>query len=500
MRTRFLASLGTLFTSTALAFSQVPSGYYSAYPGAPGYGYYPSYGAPGYGYYPGQGCPPVYYYDQVLPATPAPKSTLPAPKPADKTPPPSSTTPKSPAPSTTPTPAAPSPSETQTSTPSPSPAPDVSATPTDQGQAAEGGNAFASGYSASEGVATPAGVGLASATGVQTGAGAAGLPATVGTTVKSAPAPLVLPGLFTAINVESAITQTRLFMEYGGFHGFEVTNPSGVGTFKGFNLNVLTIGAELAIPEDGVSIYVRVPGLNASNNSSGLDIDGWGDVSVGFKWALCTWDETGSAITVGTTVALPTANDLKITTNRYFFAFDPTGKIRTANGLTLPSNLTRTVNPTYFQPWVAGLCVDNRLILSAYVAGVIPSDDHFATFVNADVGIGWMLYRSCCQDDVVTSIVPTLNVQGLIPVSHQGTPQGSFNPAGTLNVNGATGQLSDTSPQTDFSVNSPYQVFVTGGATFGFGCHAAVSVGAVTPVLGPKAYSVGGVAAFNLLF
>ncbi len=80
MRTRFLASLGTLFTSTALAFSQVPSGYYSPYPAAPGYGSYPAYaGMPGYGSWPG------YYpyggsydpgYVSVAPAAVQPAETL----------------------------------------------------------------------------------------------------------------------------------------------------------------------------------------------------------------------------------------------------------------------------------------------------------------------------------------------------------------------------------------------------------------------------------------
>jgi hypothetical protein len=78
MRTRFLASLGTLFTSTALAFSQVPSGYYPAYPAASPYGNYPAYSTvPGYGYgYPaGYPYAVTYDYDTSTAVPTAPQAT-----------------------------------------------------------------------------------------------------------------------------------------------------------------------------------------------------------------------------------------------------------------------------------------------------------------------------------------------------------------------------------------------------------------------------------------
>jgi hypothetical protein len=510
MRTRFLASLGTLFTSTALAFSQVPSGYYPSYPAAPGYGYYPSYpAAPGYGYYyPGQACPPGYGYPpvQVVPQAPAAqqKPTVPPPPPADKQPAPAPKTPQQPAPKTPPS--TPSASETPVSTPTDMTdtgvAPDGAAMG-GQEMVAEGGQAFATGISSIGDIATPAGIGLTSTATVQT-AGAAGAasggPATGITTVKTVPTPLILPGLFTALNVESAIPQTRLFMGYGGYHGFDTFNPATGAAVKSFNLNVFTVGAELAIPDNGISVYVRAPAVDATNNTTGVRIRGMGDVSVGLKYLLFEWEETGTALTIGCTVALPTGDDATITTNRYAFDFDPTGTVRTSPaGQTLPPNTTFSLNPTYIQPWIAGLWAHDRLFVSAYGSLAIPTDDSFATLVNGEIGIGWQVYRACCHDDVLTSITPTLNVQALIPIDHQGTPIGNVNYPGSVSV-APNGQLIDNQPQGTFQFNSPYQVFVTGGATFGLGCRSALTVGVVTPVIGPKAYSVGGVAGFNLLF
>jgi hypothetical protein len=511
MRTRFLASLGTLFTSTALAFSQVPAGYYPAYPAAPGYGYYPSYGAaPGYGtyYYPGQVCPPGYGYDRVLPPAPAqppavqPKSTPPAPLPSDKQAQPAPKTPQQkPAPTT--------PSQNQTPSTvsadmeSAGVAPDGANMGPDASQVAEGGQAFATGLSSVGDIATPVGVGLTSAATVQTGGPggpASGGPATGATAVKSAPAPLLLPGLFTAFNVESAIPQTRLFFGYGGYHGFETINTNTGIAGKAFNLNVFTVGAELAIPDNGMSIYVRVPTLEATNNTTGVRINGIGDVSAGFKFLLFEVDETGSALTIGATVATPTGNDLKVPVNRYAFDFDPTGTVRTSPaGQTLPPNQTVSLNPTYIQPWVAGQWVRDRLFVSAYGAVCIPTDDAFSTFVNGEFGIGWQVYRACCQDEVLTSITPSISLQALIPLDHHGTPLG--NAAYTGSVSAApNGQLIDNNPQGNIAINSPYQLYLTGGATFVMGCRSVITVGVVTPVMGPKAYSVGGVAGFNLLF
>ncbi len=377
---------------------------------------------------------------------------------------------------------------------------DTSAMPADQGQAAEGGNAFASGLSYTEGIATPAGVGLTTAATATTAGVGAGV-TSLSTTTNTTPTTLILPGLFTAINVESATPQTRLFFDYGGFHGFQTINPAtGSGLVKGFNLNLFTEGAELAIPDNGISIYVRVPAIEASDNITGGRLNGLGDVSVGFKFEVLEWEDAGTVITIGATAALPTARDLTITTSRYAFDFDPTGTIRTSpTGLTLPPNRTVNVNPTFIQPWIAGLCVQDRLVLTAYGALVLPTDDHVATLVNADFSIGWQLYRTCHHDDVVTSITPTVNVEALIPIDHQGTPQGVLGQTGALNV-GAGGQLVDPNPQTNYSIGLPYQVFVTGGASFGFGCHSVLSAGVVTPVMGPKAFSVGGVASYNLLF
>src|SRR5271167_351433 len=80
MRTGLFASLGTLFTSAAVAFSQVPSGYYPPTAAAPNYGNYAAYpAAPGYGYGYSAGYPyPAgygYTYTNAVPVVTQPAAT-----------------------------------------------------------------------------------------------------------------------------------------------------------------------------------------------------------------------------------------------------------------------------------------------------------------------------------------------------------------------------------------------------------------------------------------
>src|SRR5262249_12299648 len=84
----------------------------------------------------------------------------------------------------------------------------------------------------------------------------------------------------------------------------------------GFNLNTYTVGLEKTLFDGRASVYVRIPVLEATQNVSGQAIDGLGDVSAGFKFALLADRETGSTFTGGLTVSAPTARDTIITSTR----------------------------------------------------------------------------------------------------------------------------------------------------------------------------------------
>jgi hypothetical protein len=313
--------------------------------------------------------------------------------------------------------------------------------------------------------------------------------------------PIILPGLFTAMSVEPARPMDRVFASYGYFDKFNV-NRAGVLS-PGFNLNLFTVGAEVTFMEGRGSIYARAPFLYAADNTSGQPIDGIGDVSAGIKFALLCDRETGSALSAGMTVAAPTGRDSIVTTSRNSVLVNgvlaPGPFTFTENGttLTVPGPTTTRINPTFLQPWLGGVLVMDRLFVQEYLGLVVPTDDRVSTFINNDVGVGYRVY--CNQGSLLSSITPTVDAQFLLPLNHQGTGVGTTGNLPLTVPPGGTTTFPSVNPG-PLTVNSPYQVFVSGALQFGLADRALLSTGIVTPVVGPKAYSVGFNMGFNLFF
>jgi hypothetical protein len=339
-------------------------------------------------------------------------------------------------------------------------------------------------------------------------------------------APLILPGLFTAGLSQSAVPVDRVFFEFGYFNGVSVygvgssgpvlvrttvttpgpiidTNkgsspPHFVQTFNttivnsvtqssnavpGFNLNTFNVGFEKTFFNGLASIYVGVPFLYATENISGQQINGLGDINAGFKVILYQSLPTGNTFTGGMTVSFPSAH-----------AAVSTSAVQSDNGngnTLLPSSPIQ-VNPTYFQPWLAGLLIFDRLSIQEYFGIMVPTDQNVATFLNNDFSIGYSLIRSG-DSQFVTSLTPSIGVKALIPLSHRGIlPDGqgvtSFVPSnanGTLPAAPIPGQFLFSD-----------QVFLTGGFSVGLGERWLVSANVVVPVVGPKGFNVG--ASFGL--
>lgn len=312
------------------------------------------------------------------------------------------------------------------------------------------------------------GAGLASVTNVAGNVGPDGQPAMVPDVPVNSP--LILPGLFTAINPQSPLPMNRIFFSYGYYDGFRVRGRTGA-TQSGFNLHRYDAGFELAVLDGRASIYGRIPVLDATQNRTGQAIDGLGDVSAGVKLLLLSNPDTGSAISTGLTVAAPTARDAVVTTaiRRQF----PAGN---DIGVGIPTDIptTTTINPWFYQPWVGGIFVRDRFFIQEYFGVVIPDDSRISTLINNDITAGYTLYQSDDPCSRLTSITPTVGVQVLIPVSNRDGGAGSFG-------------FSD-------------QVFLTGGITFGLGERTTFSTAVTTPVAGPRAYDYGITFGLNIGF
>jgi hypothetical protein len=336
--------------------------------------------------------------------------------------------------------------------------------------------------------------------------------------------PLILPGLFTAMVGQSAVPVDRIFFDYGYFnrvavHGVgssapmlvrtttthkepifdpsheiiigyktsTMVNTLGVAqsseTVSGFNLHAFNLGVEKTFLDGLASVYVTLPFLNATDNISGQQINGLGDVTAGSKLILYQSLQTGNTLTAGLTVSFPSAhaavsNSLVQSNN--------------GNGDTLLPSTSVRVNPTFFQPWVAGLLNFDRLYVHEYFGVVVPTDSQVATFLNSDFTVGYSLYRSI---DGGMSVTPTIGVQALIPVSNRGIPAGLGTATPVAFNNGA---LPTPAAPTPFLYTD--QVFVSGGVQLGLSERWLFSANAVVPLAAPRGYTVGATFSLNFFY
>ena len=356
--------------------------------------------------------------------------------------------------------------------------------------AAGGAEGFGGGEGRSQaglagGTMTAGGTGLASATAT----GGVGGATTSGFSVGSSG--LILPGLFTAAQSESALPVDRLFVDYGYFDGFRsvVGTPTLVGgratlqssVVKGFDLNRFDFGVEKTFFEGAASIVVRTPILEAADNITGQSIDGFGDIDAGVKVALFRDCETGNALSVGCDVSVPTGRPETFTINQTL----------QANGVFAPTSST-TINPTFVQPYVSGVVHLDNLFVQDFLGCLISTDGRISPFINEDLAVGYTIYR--CPSALAsfftpTSLTPTVEAQLLIPTSNEGsgTAAAPFVPGGT----GLT---------TANSFSFPDQLFLTEGFQLGLGQRSVLSAGIVEPLIAPKAFTVGVTAGFTILY
>jgi hypothetical protein len=357
------------------------------------------------------------------------------------------------------------------------------------------------GYKSAFGQGTPvsAGTGIGGAV----ASAAAGLPIPQANahsaTLTTNSTPLIMPSLLTAATSWSATPLDRVFFDYGYFNRFAIASPTG--PTPGFNLNQFRIGAEKTVLDGNASVYVSVPFLYATSNISGQAIDGLGAVNAGFKFALWQNRETGSIISAGLTVAAPTARATTVTNTLNVTFTGGTQPSVVPNpppvGTVLPFTISTTINPTYLQPFGAGLWVVDRFFLHEYFGVLVPTDDRVSTIINNNITMGYNIYES--RDGFVSSFTPVLGLQMLLPVNHINNSAGSTTSTVPANIPCIGPYPLNQLPNLD-SFGFPTQMFLSAGAQIGIGERCLLNANIVVPVVGPRGYQVGATVGLSYLY
>ncbi|MBX7102495.1 MAG: hypothetical protein K1X57_00335 [Gemmataceae bacterium] len=177
---------------------------------------------------------------------------------------------------------------------------------------------------------------------------------------------------------------------------------------------------------------------------STLDNSRVGDLSIIFKYAFVNYDDR--VISGGLVVTAPTG-----------------GGILLADGSRLYS--------TMLQPWVGGYRSWDRLYVHGFSSIAVPTDSRDLTLWFNDIGVGYFLYQAP-EDQLITYLTPTVEC-------HINTPLDNHRDGGIF--------ASDS-------------VFFTGGVHIGIGRRAVLTLGAATPVTGPRPNQVEATAQLNWFF
>jgi hypothetical protein len=257
--------------------------------------------------------------------------------------------------------------------------------------------------------------------------------------------PLTQFGTFKISENESPRPQTRVFGTYSYFNNVD-------GSINGHpapsvDVHRETTGFEYAFWGGNASVGMRVPFVQ-TRGDQGIDDSQVGDLSIILKGALYNNCKTHSVLSAGLVVTVPTG-----------------GGFNTFDGL--------KINPTLLQPWLGGILDLDRFYIHGFTGGVAPTDLHVPVLVDADLGIGFWLYR-CNGKHFLTGIVPTVEGHANIPVSNRGIRNDP--------------------------VGFPDEGVVTGGMHFIFCRRATLTLGASVPLTGPQPYDIEGEAQFNFRF
>lgn len=218
------------------------------------------------------------------------------------------------------------------------------------------------------------------------------------------------------------------------------------GYEKTFNNGMGSVGIRL--PIDNVYAQSRVKGLNSGGDSTAT-----GNLTVYLKHIFAYDRETGSVASGGVAISPQTAP----------------GRFGGASFLA-PSNSTT------IQPFFAFLLNRNRFYFQGFTAIDVPADPAQATLIYNDLGIGYYVYRDNESNNLITAVAPTVEVHVNTPINHTG----GYNP---LDAN-----------------STPDIVNITSGLNTRFRQNSILTMGVVTPVTGPRPFSIEGTVLLNYYF
>ena len=259
---------------------------------------------------------------------------------------------------------------------------------------------------------------------------------------------------------QSPIPQDRVFF------GFNYWNDVNQQLYKHFES-----------PIKNVEVYRYVWGMEKTFNN-GLG-------SIGFRLPLYNISAAPRVSTIpsgGTSSAL---GDLNLFIKHIFYSNPETGAV-TSGGLAIsPQTATsqfagakylQPYNTTTIQPFVGYFRKFDKVYIQGFSSFEFPIAFNQPTLMYNDFGVGYYVYRDPTGEGFITAVAPTIEVHINTPLNHRGAYD-RFDRFGTADT-----------------------VNITYGVNTRFGQRSVLTMAAVSPVTGPRPFSIEGTILLNFFF
>ncbi|HYV36549.1 MAG TPA: hypothetical protein VE988_12630 [Gemmataceae bacterium] len=222
-------------------------------------------------------------------------------------------------------------------------------------------------------------------------------------------------------------------------------------------------GFEKTFLDGRASVTLRIPffTIDARASDYGLSVGekdftstDLGNISAIFKMVLMEDKSTGSLLSAGATITVPTE----------------------ATRLMDPGQATLA----YVAPFVGYILERGNFFLQGFTSMTLPVARPESILLFNDIGVGYFAYRNDSGWGMVRSIAPTFEVHVLTPLRQADPQQDEF---GTFDK---------------FIIHN--NVDLTLGATIEFANRSTLGIGFCTPVTGPQPFDFEAIAQFNLRF
>jgi hypothetical protein len=267
-------------------------------------------------------------------------------------------------------------------------------------------------------------------------------------------------GGFKIADNNSPMPQDRIYLDFNFFNDFLASTNNRLGTgIQNMNIYRESFGVEKTFLDGNGSVGLILPLNTLAMQSPVSSLNGMhtglGDLSLFARYALYGDRPNNNWISAGLAVTAPTGSS-------------------NFGGIDAPSPVANT---TILQPFGAYLWHFGNFYVQGFMSLYTPTDHGSSpVLLFNDIGIGYFVYQAPVADRLVTGVAPTFEVHVTDPLNFRGAITAS-NPFGAFDV-------------VDLGV----------GLNVLLRARSRLGIGIVTPVTGPRPFTIEALAQFRVRF